>query len=75
LKKRSKRSTAGDEKQQLDAMTRPDEEEPFLDGPTPAPRDAQTSPESLSWAQRNQWIVFALASGACAAFNGVFAKL
>ncbi|KAK4223767.1 hypothetical protein QBC38DRAFT_38855 [Podospora fimiseda] len=28
-----------------------------------------------SWAQRNQWIVFALASGACAAFNGVFAKL
>jgi hypothetical protein len=25
--------------------------------------------------KRNQWIVFALASGACAAFNGVFAKL
>ncbi|KAK4166074.1 hypothetical protein QBC43DRAFT_314885 [Cladorrhinum sp. PSN259] len=28
-----------------------------------------------SWAQRNQWIVLALASGGCAAFNGVFAKL
>ncbi|KAL2189894.1 hypothetical protein L209DRAFT_677197 [Thermothelomyces heterothallicus CBS 203.75] len=32
-------------------------------------------PTSRSWAQRNQWIVLALASGACAAFNGVFAKL
>ncbi|KAI0888733.1 uncharacterized protein GGS22DRAFT_152235 [Annulohypoxylon maeteangense] len=28
-----------------------------------------------SWTTRNQWIVFAVASGACAAFNGVFAKL
>lgn len=32
-------------------------------------------PETKTWAQRNQWIVFALASGGCAAFNGVFAKL
>ncbi|KAI2619919.1 hypothetical protein GGR54DRAFT_601814 [Hypoxylon sp. NC1633] len=28
-----------------------------------------------SWTVRNRWIVFAIASGACAAFNGVFAKL
>ncbi|KAI1209576.1 uncharacterized protein F4807DRAFT_427220 [Annulohypoxylon truncatum] len=28
-----------------------------------------------SWTARNRWIVFAIASGACAAFNGVFAKL
>lgn len=28
-----------------------------------------------SWSIRTQWIFFALASGACAAFNGVFAKL
>ncbi|ORY64961.1 uncharacterized protein BCR38DRAFT_473953 [Pseudomassariella vexata] len=28
-----------------------------------------------SWMSRNQWVVFAIASGACAAFNGVFAKL
>ncbi|KAI1142071.1 hypothetical protein F5Y05DRAFT_213712 [Hypoxylon sp. FL0543] len=28
-----------------------------------------------SWTARNRWIVFAVASGACAAFNGVFAKL
>ena len=28
-----------------------------------------------TWARRNQWVVFAVASGACAAFNGVFAKL
>jgi len=30
---------------------------------------------STSWIARNQWIVLALASGGCAAFNGVFAKL
>ncbi|XDG09052.1 hypothetical protein ABKA04_008667 [Annulohypoxylon sp. FPYF3050] len=30
---------------------------------------------TMSWAARNRWIVFAVASGACAAFNGVFAKL
>nr|XP_036588453.1 transcription initiation factor iia small subunit [Colletotrichum truncatum]KAF6799826.1 transcription initiation factor iia small subunit [Colletotrichum truncatum] len=29
----------------------------------------------MAWARRNQWIVLAIASGACAAFNGVFAKL
>ncbi|KAK1988685.1 hypothetical protein LZ30DRAFT_698612 [Colletotrichum cereale] len=31
--------------------------------------------ENMVWARRNQWIVLAVASGACAAFNGVFAKL
>ncbi|KAH6635142.1 hypothetical protein B0J18DRAFT_418013 [Chaetomium sp. MPI-SDFR-AT-0129] len=36
---------------------------------------AAGEPETKTWAQRNQWIVFALASGGCAAFNGVFAKL
>ncbi|OTA58307.1 hypothetical protein K449DRAFT_467308 [Hypoxylon sp. EC38] len=34
--------------------------------------DSSTMP---SWTVRNRWIVFAVASGACAAFNGVFAKL
>ncbi|KAI0165613.1 hypothetical protein GGR57DRAFT_448083 [Xylariaceae sp. FL1272] len=29
----------------------------------------------MSWSDRNQWVVYAVASGACAAFNGVFAKL
>jgi hypothetical protein len=29
----------------------------------------------MPWVQRNHWIVLAVASGACAAFNGVFAKL
>ncbi|KAF4125234.1 hypothetical protein GMORB2_4073 [Geosmithia morbida] len=28
-----------------------------------------------SWSIRAQWMLFAVASGACAAFNGVFAKL
>ncbi|KAI1321716.1 hypothetical protein F5Y16DRAFT_66158 [Xylariaceae sp. FL0255] len=30
---------------------------------------------SKSWTARNQWVVYAITSGACAAFNGVFAKL
>ncbi|KAI8628293.1 hypothetical protein F5Y19DRAFT_147690 [Xylariaceae sp. FL1651] len=30
---------------------------------------------SMSWTARNQWVVYAVTSGACAAFNGVFAKL
>lgn len=29
----------------------------------------------MPWTKRNAWIVYAVASGACAAFNGVFAKL
>ncbi|KAI9901581.1 hypothetical protein N3K66_003398 [Trichothecium roseum] len=33
-----------------------------------------TGPPS-AWSARAQWMFFALASGACAAFNGVFAKL
>ncbi|KAH8162309.1 hypothetical protein CIB48_g5937 [Xylaria polymorpha] len=31
--------------------------------------------DTMAWTARNQWIVYAVASGACAAFNGVFAKL
>jgi hypothetical protein len=42
-----------------------------------AETDAQTNTvkdmDNLS--RKSQWIVLALASGACAAFNGVFAKL
>ncbi|KAI1201421.1 hypothetical protein F5X97DRAFT_37123 [Nemania serpens] len=30
---------------------------------------------TMPWTARNRWIVYAVASGACAAFNGVFAKL
>ncbi|KAL2200701.1 hypothetical protein P885DRAFT_57567 [Corynascus similis CBS 632.67] len=55
-----------------DDETRPlsdDASERGVETPSPA------ALESRSWAQRNQWIVLALASGACAAFNGVFAKL
>lgn len=39
--------------------------------------ETMDSPSLLpaSWIVRNQWIVLAMASGACAAFNGVFAKL
>lgn len=35
--------------------------------------DSTVSPGQ--WSTRTQWIFFAIASGACAAFNGAFAKL
>jgi len=37
--------------------------------------ETTTVTTTMSWTERNQWVVYALASGACAAFNGVFAKL
>ncbi|KAI1453415.1 hypothetical protein F4805DRAFT_461836 [Annulohypoxylon moriforme] len=37
--------------------------------------DGSVDDLTMSWATRNRWVVFAIASGACAAFNGVFAKL
>ncbi|KAI1018122.1 hypothetical protein LB505_001186 [Fusarium chuoi] len=43
-----------------------------------SPLQKQPSPEMPSpsnWSLRSQWMFFAVASGACAAFNGVFAKL
>jgi hypothetical protein len=33
------------------------------------------APNKMSFVGQNKWIVLAIASGACAAFNGVFAKL
>ncbi|KAI8947755.1 hypothetical protein F4801DRAFT_582090 [Xylaria longipes] len=38
-------------------------------------RDDDVEADTMAWTTRNQWIVYAVASGACAAFNGVFAKL
>jgi hypothetical protein len=37
------------------------------------PKDADMNLQNMS--RKSQWIVLAAASGACAAFNGVFAKL
>jgi hypothetical protein len=37
--------------------------------------DEDTMTGLSTWSGRSQWIFFAVASGACAAFNGVFAKL
>ncbi len=51
-----------------------DEHRPLLDGEGVDTESESTMPAS-AWASRNQWIVLALASGGCAAFNGVFAKL
>ncbi|KIL93572.1 hypothetical protein FAVG1_03554 [Fusarium avenaceum] len=43
---------------------------------SPAKDQLSSKMPSLSnWSLRSQWMFFAVASGACAAFNGVFAKL
>jgi hypothetical protein len=67
------------------SSSRSAEDRPFLDSPRASSGDGDVDEmrsqepapelERRTWAQRNQWIVYALASGACAAFNGVFAKL
>ncbi|KAK4157289.1 hypothetical protein C8A00DRAFT_29858 [Chaetomidium leptoderma] len=84
LKKRTTTRSAKNATQPREMSSSMNEERPLLGddsyrAPPAEQADVQVSPppppESLSWAQRNQWIVFALASGACAAFNGVFAKL
>ena len=54
-----------------------------LDSPpsVPEPTDPQADPAEdsemnlSSLSRKSQWIILAIASGACAAFNGVFAKL
>jgi len=52
------------------------EHHPLLDGDGDGSSDSVTAtPTPNTWVGRNQWIVLALASGGCAAFNGVFAKL
>ncbi|EXF73937.1 hypothetical protein CFIO01_10361 [Colletotrichum fioriniae PJ7] len=51
------------------------EDDAHSEPPTEAEDDDEQTTESMAWARRNQWIVLAVASGACAAFNGVFAKL
>ncbi|KAK0374914.1 hypothetical protein CLIM01_07723 [Colletotrichum limetticola] len=51
------------------------EDDAHSEPPTEAEADDEQATESMAWARRNQWIVLAVASGACAAFNGVFAKL
>ncbi|KAL2172864.1 hypothetical protein VTG60DRAFT_42 [Thermothelomyces hinnuleus] len=81
LSKRAPRSTGDGKQAAVAAMndTALPDEETRLISDDPSERGgaglAPAVPTSRSWAQRNQWIVLALASGACAAFNGVFAKL
>ncbi|KAI1011109.1 hypothetical protein LB504_002793 [Fusarium proliferatum] len=53
-------------------------QKPEAGPPSSSPLQKQPSPEMPSpsnWSLRSQWMFFAVASGACAAFNGVFAKL
>ncbi|KAM7217067.1 hypothetical protein V8F06_007582 [Rhypophila decipiens] len=69
-KRQSQPSTAGHTDSFKMEDSRSDEQRPLLDGD-----DHLRETQTLSWTARNQWIVLALASGACAAFNGAFAKL
>ncbi|VBB84046.1 Putative Transmembrane protein 42 [Podospora comata] len=77
LKKRAppnQPTVAEDEKDKRGMSRLSDEERPLL--PEGTAVDGGGVPSSTaSWTKRNEWIVYALASGACAAFNGVFAKL
>ena len=43
------------------------------ESPIPAAEDGEMDLSNMS--RKSQWIILAIASGACAAFNGVFAKL
>ncbi|KAL2267052.1 hypothetical protein VTJ83DRAFT_4329 [Remersonia thermophila] len=67
-----KRRAENEKRPEGDKMSPLDEERPLLAGHSAS---SSLPSESPSWSQRNQWILLALASGACAAFNGVFAKL
>ncbi|EHA52165.1 hypothetical protein MCOR27_000340 [Pyricularia oryzae] len=44
------------------------------DGPE-SNASGEQHPTNMTWSHRNKWIVYAVASGACAALNGVMAKL
>lgn len=51
----------------------PADKSPITHATTTAAADMDISTRNLN--SRTQWILYAIASGACAAFNGVFAKL
>lgn len=63
-----------------EAMLRQRRPQPSKEKAHPLPTEMARSDSSTgggiaSWSVRSQWMFFAVASGACAAFNGVFAKL
>lgn len=51
------------------------EREPLVQQDTCRVDDTFTTFGTMGYVRQNQWMVLAIASGACAAFNGVFAKL
>lgn len=60
----------------MDSEPQPDERRHLLDRSDAAgAEDTDEAHDKMGWVQQNRWIVLAIASGACAAFNGVFAKL
>lgn len=69
MKKRITRSSHSDEtKEMADDL----EHRPRIDGSSDNAASVSTSAKS---GKNSRWIMLALASGCCAAFNGVFAKL
>lgn len=53
----------------------PEDNKPPVSANPDTNTDDDKMPSTRNWSTRTQWIFFAIASGACAAFNGVFAKL
>lgn len=53
-----------------------EEREPLLQRDSDGDEEEPTTTSStMRYIRQNRWMVLAVASGACAAFNGVFAKL
>lgn len=53
-----------------------EEREPLLQRDSDGDEEETTTTSStMRYIRQNRWMVLAIASGACAAFNGVFAKL
>lgn len=64
----------------IDSPVSSDEQQPLLTRDiageaSAAAHEDDVSADKMGWIGQNKWIVLAIASGACAAFNGVFAKL
>ncbi|KAH6672683.1 hypothetical protein F5X68DRAFT_42017 [Plectosphaerella plurivora] len=59
-------------------MLRQRKQQPLDNQPSASPKTPVQVPadvDAMTWVSQNRWVVLAIASGGCAAFNGVFAKL
>lgn len=71
------RQRKGAPKGDLDGTSQDEPESDLSHKPVPKPVNApiSTDPAMKDLSRKTQWLLLAVGSGACAAFNGVFAKL